>query len=128
MPPNKSKQALQGAALGVLIMSGGAAHASSLTVNFDLLPDGTPFLAPNQFVLTTALREQFAGRGVHFAGGGGVLTGNFGVAGASGLNFLAFNARSAAHYADGSLPVPPERVQFDQPADLVRLRVGSSEG
>src|SRR5437667_12120744 len=107
MPSHQSDHALRGIALGILILTGGAAHASSVTVNFDLLPDGTPFLAPNQFVLTTALREQFAGGGVHFAGGGGVLTGNFGVAGASGLNFLAFNARSAAHYADGSFPVPP---------------------
>jgi len=115
-------------AVGILILAGGAAHASSVTINFDLLPDGTPFLAPNQFSLTSALREQFASSGVHFAGGGGVLTGFFGVAGTNGLNFLAFNARAAARYSDGSSAAPPEQIRLDRPADLVRLLVGSSEG
>jgi hypothetical protein len=128
MPSNQSKHALRGAALGLLILAGGAAHASSVTVNFDLLPDGTPFLAPNQFALTTALREQFAGSGAHFIGGGGVLTGYFGVAGTGGLNFMAFNARAAARYVDGSSAAPPEQIRFDRPANLVRLLVGSSEG
>jgi hypothetical protein len=128
MPSQQSAYALRGVALGILILTGGVAHASSVTVNFDLLPDGTPFLAPNQFVSTTALREQFAADGVHFAGGGGVLTGYFGVAGTGGLNFLAFNARAAAHYADGSTAAPPEQIRFDRRADLVRLLVGSSEG
>jgi len=44
------------------------------------------------------LREEYAAQGVHFTGGGGVLTGNFGVSGFSGANLLAFNARAAAAY------------------------------
>src|ERR1043166_4798990 len=121
MPSHQTDHALRGIALGILILTGGAAHASSVTVNFDLLPDGTPFLAPNQFALTTALREQLAGDGVHFTGGGGVLTGYFGVAGTTGLNFLAFNARAAGRYSDGTMAAPPEPIRLDRPANLARL-------
>jgi hypothetical protein len=120
---------LGASALGLLILAGGAADASSVKVNFNALPDGTPFPAQTTFAATHGpIRDEFAGAGVHFQGGGGVLTGNFGVTLPDGPNFLAFNARSVAAFADGTVPFPPEKISFDQPADVVMVSVGSSEG
>lgn len=115
-------------ALGLLILAGGTAHAASVTIDFDNQPDGSPLAAPARFADGVPLREQFAAKGVHFEGGGGVLSGSFGVTGTSGPNFLAFNARVSARYSTGEPAAPPEQIRLDQPADLVRLNVASSEG
>jgi hypothetical protein len=131
MRKDKSERVLRTAVLGFLILAGGAANAASVTVNFDVLPDGTPYQAQQTFAATAGpLREEYAAKGVHFTGGGGVLTGNFGVSGFSGANLLAFNARAAAAYANGSgpVPLPPEQIKLDQPANLVQVKVGSAEG
>jgi hypothetical protein len=127
---NRSERLLGALALGVYIQTGGAAHAASVTLNFDALSNGTAFVAPTAFANTMPLRDEYAQvDGVHFLGGGGVLSGNFGVSGFSGPNLLAFNVRTIAHYSDGTtLPAPPQQIRFDQPANLVRLNVGSSEG
>src|SRR5712692_2254331 len=110
---HKTERVLGAAALGFLIFAGGAAKAASVTVNFDVLPDGTPFMARSTFAAPAGpLREEWAADGVHFLGGGGVLTGNFGVYGISGLNFLAFNARMIAAYQSGTIPAPPEQISF----------------
>src|SRR5207244_12417638 len=126
---NRSERLLGALALGVSIQTGGAAHAASVTVNFDALPAGTSFVAPGAFANTMPLRDEYAQVvGVHFLGGGGVVSGNFSVSGISGTNFLAFNARASAVYKDGTtIPAPPEQIRFDQPANLVRVNVGSSE-
>src|SRR4051812_10368321 len=123
MRRDRSERLLRASALGVSLLTGGAAHAASVTVNFDALPDGTLFVAPTAFANTMPLRDEYAQvDGVHFLGGGGVLTGNFGVSGFSKSNFLAFNVRSTAHFSDGTtIPTPPEQIRFDQPANLVRL-------
>src|SRR5689334_22552466 len=94
---NRSEPLLGAFALGVSILTGGAAHAASVTVNFDTLPDGTPFVAPTAFATTMPLRDEYAQvDGVHFLGGGGVLSGGFAVSGFSTSNFLAFNVRASA--------------------------------
>jgi hypothetical protein len=118
-------------------MGGGAAHAASVTLNFDRLPDGSPVVAPAVFSSTEPVREQLAGFGVHFGvpsgsastiGGGGVLSGSFGVAGYSGANYLAFSFNPAAHYLNGQNPQPPQLLHFDHPARVVRLNVGGFGG
>jgi len=125
----KAERFLGALALGFLILAADAADAASVTVNFDTLPDGTPYPAQTTFAATPGpLRDEFGAAGVHFLGGGGVLTGNFGVAVTHGPNFLAFNASSLAAYANGSVPLPPEQLNFDQPANLVQVNVGSSLG
>jgi hypothetical protein len=128
MPHNRADFFLGALALGVPILVGGAAQAASVTVDFNARADGTPFVAPTRFVDTVPLTEELAALGVRFVGGGGVLSGSFGVSGASGPNYLVFNARSTARYANGAAAAPPEQVRFDRPANLVRLRVGSAEG
>src|SRR4051794_11969751 len=130
MRNNRSERLLGALALGVSTLTGGAAHAASVTVNFDTLPDGTAFVAPTAFSNTMPLRDEYAQvDGVHFLGGGGVLSGNFAVSGLSSPNFLAFNMRASAVCRDGvTHPTPPEQIRFDQPANLVRVNVGSSEG
>jgi Big-like domain-containing protein len=126
---HKTERILGAAALGFLILAGGAANAASVTVNFDILPDGSPYVAQTTFAATAGpLREEWAADGVHFLGGGGVLTGNSGVYGTSGLNLLAFDVRLMAAYQNGTIPAPPEQISFDQPADLVRINVGSVAG
>jgi hypothetical protein len=127
MPYDRGDNLFRAMGLVFLLLAGTEAHAASVTVDFDHLNDGTPITAPATFAATTPLREQLSGQGVHFTGGGGVLSGNFGVGGTSGRNFLAFNARLSARYADGSAAAPPEQIRFDQPTDLVRLSVGSAE-
>jgi hypothetical protein len=126
---SRSERLLGALLLGGFIQAGGAAHAASVTLNFDTLPDGTNFVAPTTYASTMPLRDEYAQvDGVHFLGGGGVLSGNFGVSGVSGSNLLAFNLRTIAVYQDGvTHPVPPEQILFDHPANLVRVNVGSSE-
>src|SRR5438132_11974714 len=110
---NRSERLLGALALGVSILTGGAAHAASVTLNFDALADGTSYVAPTAFANTMPLRDEYAQvDGVHFLGGGGVLSGNFGISGFSGTNFLAFNARTIAVYKDGiTHPAPPEQIR-----------------
>jgi len=76
------------------------------------------------------LRDEYAGRGVHFRGattttGGAILhqCSNFGVPARSGKRFLAFNRRAV-------YPSPPERVRFDALQRNVKLYAadGGSEG
>jgi hypothetical protein len=75
------------------------------------------------------LREEYAGRGVHFRGAttakGGFIVhqcGNFGVPARSGKHFLAFNKKDF-------FPSPPERVHFDALQRNVQLyaAAGSSK-
>jgi hypothetical protein len=128
MLKGNSERVLWAAALGFLILAGGAANAASVTVNFDVLPDGTPFAAQTTFAATAGpLREEYAAQGVHFLGGGGVLAAGstFGVIGTSAPNLLAFNPLSFVVYQDGLTAAPPEQITFDQPADLVKVKVAS---
>lgn len=137
MPEYRSAAFLWAAGLGVMLLAGGAARAATVTVDFERLPDGTAVQAPVVFSGASPVREEFAGSGVHFTvpnghasniGGAGVLTGNFGVAGYSGTNFLAFSFNPAARLANGQNPQPPQLLDFDQPVRLVRLNVGGFGG
>jgi hypothetical protein len=137
MPEYRSDALFRAAGLGVLILAGGAAHAASVTVDFDRLPDGTALSAPAVFSAAVPVREQFAGFGVHFGvpsgsapnvGGGGVLTGPFGVGGFSGSNYLAFSFNPAARCSNGQNPQPPQLLNFDRPVRSVRLNVGGFRG
>jgi hypothetical protein len=128
MRRDQSERVLRAVALGFLIVAGGAANAASVTVNFDVLPDGTPLAAQTTFAATAGpLREEYAAQGVHFLGGGGVLAAGdtFGVIGTSAPNLLAFNPLSFVVYQDGLTAAPPEQITFDQPADLVKVKVAS---
>src|SRR5436305_14757073 len=107
MPDYSANDILRAAGLGVLLLAGRTAHASSVTVDFDRLSDGSALFAPVAFAATKPARDEFAGFGVHFGvsngsaasvGGGGVLSGNFGLPGTSGPNFLAFTLNPAAVY------------------------------
>lgn len=96
-------------------------------INFDETPQ------PPEFALTIALSDEYLGLGVAFSGpnpgdGGGILdeAGNFGVGGYSPPNFLAFNCNS--EFADGHLPIGPERLDFIVPVTVVSALVGSSSG
>jgi hypothetical protein len=79
---------------------------------------------------TAALRDEYSGQGVIFAGsgpldGGGLLDecGNFGVSGYSSPNFLAFNC--GASFADGGVPRSPQTLTFSAPVSVVSVLVGS---
>src|SRR5436309_3151907 len=121
MLSHQSDLLLRATVLGILISAGGTAHAASVTVNFDTLPDGSLLTAPNSFAAATRLTELFAADGVHCQGGGAVLSnpGQFGVSGTSGSNFLAFNV--FATYTDGTRAAPPETILFDKPCNMVQL-------
>lgn len=97
------------------------------SINFDNVD------APCNFVDTSALRDEYAGLGVHFRGkgplnGGGILNecGNFGVTGYSPPNFLAFNP--GALYGDGGIPNTPQYIYFDNTVRGVRLKAGGPSG
>ena len=47
-------------------MAGGAAHGASVTVDFDTLPDGSPFVAPALFSAATPLRGSRLAEGAAF--------------------------------------------------------------
>ena len=98
-----------------------AASAQAALINFD----GTG--APDVFVSTTALRDTYAGLGVHFLGstgandGGGILnqTSDFGVNALSGTDFLAFN--NIATFSDGGIPRMNEIINFDADQSFVSI-------
>ena len=48
----KAERFLGALALGFLILAADAADAASVTVNFDTLPDGTPYPAQTTFAAT----------------------------------------------------------------------------
>ena len=103
-------------------------------------PDGPPILrgdrdvfinfddvaAPCEFSETTPLRDAYVAFGVTFSGpaaldGGAILNecGNFGVAGYSSPNFLAFNCES--FMSNGGLPMGPETLDFSEPMGYVSI-------
>ena len=93
-------------------------------LGFDDLPPYCLFLE------TTALRDEYADRGIRFRGpapddGGGVLNvcAFFLVPGISPPNFLGFN--DGANYANGGTPRDPETILFDPPVGFVEADVGS---
>lgn len=97
-----------------------ARSTAAVFINFD---DATE---PCGFLSTTALRTKYAALGVTFTGpgpldGGGILNecGNFGVAGHSPPNFLAFN--SAAHFSDTGIPRDPQQMHFSSPVSQVSI-------
>lgn len=99
----------------------------AMVINFD---DVT---SPCVFADTHALREEYAGLGVHFLGnaplnGGGNLNecGGFSVTGHSAPNFLAFNSDSS--YMDGGIPTLPETITFDTPLTFFAAKMGSASG
>jgi hypothetical protein len=105
-----------------LTASGGC--GSPIVINFD------DVAAPANFAATMRLTNQYAARGVIFAGpggldGGAILNsgGSFGVTGFSGTNFLAFNTSSAL--SGGGIPQGPETIYFSQPMNYVSLLAGS---
>lgn len=105
-----------------------AAVANAGTITFEEL--GTQ---PGTFALTNALREQYAGMGVHFFGGavndgGGVLnqSGGFGVNGRSGVHFLAFNPN--ATYQNGGKPTDPQIISFDNKQSEVSIWAAAGNG
>ena len=78
------------AAVTVILTVSGVVQA--MVINFD------DVAAPDMFLNTTHLTDQYASLGVHFSGpsdidGGAILnqSSNFGVNALSGVNFLAFN-------------------------------------
>ena len=114
------------AALGVTSGAASAADTAGL-INFDDVS------APCAFGDAVALRDEYAGLGVHFRGnaplnGGGILNecGNFGVTGYSPPNFLAFNV--IAQFSDGGIPTPPESIFFDNTVGGVRIKAGAVNG
>lgn len=137
MPDYRSDAHRWAAGMGILILAGGAAHAASVTLDFERLPDGTVITAPTVFSAASPVREEFSRLGVHFAippglaanvAGGAILSGPFGVSGFGGSNYLAFNFNPAARYANGQNPQPPQLFNFVQPARLIRVNVGGFGG
>ena len=99
-------------------------NVSTNIINFD---DVT---APCSFPETTRLTDQYADRGVIFAGpggndGGAILNecGNFSVSGQSSPNFLAFNTGSSL--SDGGIPRGPESIFFATPVSEVQANVAN---
>jgi hypothetical protein len=115
-------QALNGLQVGPVTPLPQAASSANI-IDFD---DAS---APCNFSLTTAVREQYATRGVHFDGpaaldGGAILDecGSFGVSGHSSPNFIAFN--TGATLMDGGKPRGPQTIRFDFPLSSVRILAG----
>lgn len=102
--------------------------AGATVINFDGVPK------PCSFILTTALRNDFAALGVTFTGGSGpndgfaILDqcGNFGVTGHSPPNFLAWN--ETATLSNGGIPKGPETLTFSPAVSLVQVNAGSPGG
>ncbi len=97
-----------------------ARNSTAVFIDFNDAPQ------PCVFMLTTALRTAYAALGVTFDGpapleGGGILNecGNFGVAGHSSPNFLAFN--SGAAFSDGGIPRDPQQMHFSIPVSQVSI-------
>jgi hypothetical protein len=137
MPEYRSSALFRAASLGALVLAGVAAHADPVKVDFDRRADGSAASAPTVFARALPVRDEFADFGVHFTvpggyagnvGGGAVLTGNFGVAGYSGSNYLAYSFNPGALCANGQNPLPPQVLSFDRPVRLVRLNVGGFRG
>jgi len=98
---------------------------AAVFIDFDDTPEPCPF------ILTTALRTKYAALGVTFDGsaaldGGGILDecGNFGVAGHSSPNFLAFNSQAA--FADSGIPRTPQTLNFTSPVSEVSVLAASN--
>jgi hypothetical protein len=97
-----------------------------IEINFD---DDT---APDAFMDTTRLLDQYAGWGVNFEGpggndGGAVLNDSiWSITGHSSPNFLAFNASSTL--SDGGTPIGPETVRFDEPIVFFEAAFASGPG
>jgi len=115
--------------LAALVIRAGPASAADTAglINFDDVS------APCNFLDTVALRDEYAGLGVHFRGnaplnGGGIVNecGNFGVTGYSPPNFLGFN--TIAQFSDGGIPTPPQYIFFDNTVGGVRIKAGARDG
>lgn len=97
--------------------------ASAVVITFDEFGP-----APNFFIQTNPLRNEYLGLGVSFSGpatldGGAILNqnGNFGVNAISGTNFLAFNRDGAVAMQNGGRPIDPEVLTFTVPVTNVSI-------
>ena len=113
-------------ALGIGLVSQVQAHATAVTINFDVDTIGNAINAPSLFASTTRLTTLYSSLGVTFAGpggndGGAILdqAGNFGVNALSGTNFLSFNIN--ATMSDGGVPRGPETLMFSPPVTSVSV-------
>jgi len=98
----------------LVILAGAGVTSGAFATLIDF--EGTG--APTSFMDTLALRDTYAGIGVHFDGpapqnGGAILNegGNFGVDAFSGTDFLAFNDNLTL--MDGGTPTDPQEILFD---------------
>ena len=108
-------------------MLGVVGAASAVTISFE-----EAGLAPEFFIDTTPLRNEYAAQGVVFSGpsaltGGAILNrfANFGIQPLSGDNFLAFNNDAGATYANGAKPIGSETLTFSTTMQSVSIYAGS---
>ena len=112
------------------VLAGAAPAAAAVTtrVHFDSV-DG-----PDLFVNATPLREEYAGRGVHFFGpadadGGAVVDavgGNWPMPARTGTQILAFSTSGVL--SNGGTARWPETIRFDRKQDVVKLWVNQVNG
>ncbi len=111
-------------AVVLLTAFGGAAQAT--VIDFD------DVVAPDLFAETGALREEYAGLGVHFVGpadkdGAAIVNDStWGVSAHSGLNILAVNPNAADALLGGGTPQGPETILFDSLMGEVSIYVSGS--
>ena len=98
----------------------GATPGHASTLDFD------EALAPDLFVDSAPLTDQYAGLGVTWSGGGAVLNfgGIFGVNGFSPPNFLAYNDSSI--FANGADVLSSDLATFSLPVSSVGFLVGAN--
>lgn len=101
-------------------------NAAFVSISFDEDANGDPLSAPNAFLDTVGLTNEFESLGVVFSGpivdsGGAILAvgSNFGVGARSGRNFFAIN--ESAGYRNSGLATGPTTLTFSQPVDSVSI-------
>jgi len=101
-------------------------NAAFVSINFDKDANGNPLSAPNVFVDTVKLTNEFESLGVVLSGpavnsGGAILAvgSSFGIGARSGPNFFAIN--EGARYSNGGLATGPTTLTFSQPVDSLSI-------